>query len=167
LQTLAPPRSLLEVAARSTGSKESKAALQRQAEAADRLASSAYTWDVFISHTGKEADKTFAMQLWRMLAQPGIGLRVFLDEPRLRVAEEAGPQMLAAMRSSRVGLVLLSQEFFERDATKEELTVLLERKDLQRLYLLPVFLRLTVEECTEAAFPGAHCATFLNIATDG
>jgi hypothetical protein len=127
--------------------------------------SSAYLWDVFISHAGVHADKPFAMQLWRLLDKPGIELRVFLDEKSLRPAEDAWPQMVDAMNSSRVGLLLLSREFFQRTATREELAILLERKGLQRIKLLPVFLRMTTQECAmelEAAFPGGRSVACAN-----
>jgi hypothetical protein len=128
------------------------------------LVAKAYTWDVFISHAGRDADKRFALQLWDLLDKPGIGLRTFLDERSLRIGEDAGPQMTEAMKSSRVGLLLLSREFFQRDSTKEELGFLLKRAALQRIKLLPVFLRMTTEECAaelEAAFPGWLCGRSL------
>jgi hypothetical protein len=128
------------------------------------LVAKAYTWDVFISHAGRDADKRFALQLWDLLDKPGIGLRTFLDERSLRIGEDAGPQMTEAMKSSRVGLLLLSREFFQRDSTKEELGFLLKRAVLQRIKLLPVFLRMTTEECAaelEAAFPGWLCGRSL------
>jgi hypothetical protein len=112
---------------------------------------------VFISHAGRAADKPLALKLWDLLAAPGVGLRVFLDERSLRLGQDAGPQLAAAMQSSRVGLLLLSPEFFERTATLGELEVLFARKSYRHIDLLPVFLRVTVEECDallEANFPG-------------
>jgi hypothetical protein len=122
-----------------------------------RLIADAYQWDVFISHAGRDADKPFASQLWTLLDKPGIGLRVFLDECSLCVAADPRLQMATAMNSSRVGLLLLSREFFQRTCPKEELAALLDRKDRGRIRLLPVFLRMTTEQCTtelETAFPG-------------
>jgi hypothetical protein len=118
------------------------------------------SWDVFISHAGRDADKLFALKLQNLLNDAGIVLRVSLDLASLRVGEHSGPQVAEAMKSSRVGLLLLSREFFERPAPQAELAVLLERKDAQHIQLLPVFLSMTIEECTaelEAAFPGGLC----------
>jgi hypothetical protein len=128
-----------------------------RADLGGRLIAGAYQWDVFISHAGRDADKPFALQLWDLLDKPGIGLRVFLDERSLCLAEDAGLQMAAAMNSSRVGVLLLSREFFQRTCTKDELAALLKRNGLRRIKLLPVFLRMTTEECAaelEIAFPG-------------
>jgi hypothetical protein len=131
--------------------------IETRQQALEWLVAKTYTWDVFISHAGRDADKPFALQLRDLLAEPGIGLRVFLDERSLRHGEDPGPQMAEAMKSSRVGLLLLSPEFFERSATKEELAVLLERKGNKHIDLLPVFLRMTADEGAEElekAFPG-------------
>jgi hypothetical protein len=121
------------------------------------LIANTYRWDVFISHAGRNADKPFALKLWDLLDEPGVGLRVFLDERSLHLGGDAGAQMIDAMKSSRVGLLLLSQEFFDREYTRDELVVLFERQALQRIVLLPVFLRMTTDQCEEAlkvALPG-------------
>ena len=55
--------------------------------------------------------------------------------------------MRDALEATQVALVLFSEEFFERGATKGELAVLMERHARHRVQLLPVFLRLGVEEC--------------------
>jgi hypothetical protein len=135
-----------------------------QVDTYQALVTSAYDWDVFICHAGKDADKPLALQLWDLLAEPGVGLRVFLDERSLHPGEDAGAQMTAAMKSSRMGLLLLSREFFERTATKDELAILFERQGLKRITLLPVFLHMTTDECEErlsAAFPGRLCSEIL------
>jgi hypothetical protein len=154
LQATTPPPSEHQPDARGIGSFEAGAPHQNILQ---HLVSSAYTWDVFISHAGRDADKPFALQLWNLLDKPGIGLRVFLDERSLRHGGDAGAQMTEAMKSSRVGLLLLSQEFFDREFTRDELEVLFKRQALQRIVLLPVFMRMTTDQCEEAlkvALPG-------------
>lgn len=118
--------------------------------AASRLgAPSAHSWDVFISHAGNKADKPFARALKQLLERTRWGLRVFLDDESLQPSTAPGQAMQAAMESTHIALLLFSTEFFERGATIGELEVLLERHRRSRVQLFPVFLRLTVEECTE------------------
>ena len=68
--------------------------------------------------------------------------------------------MQRAMETTQVAVLLFSTEFFRRSATKRELRVLLDRQQQHHVQLLPVFLRLTVEDCKRAMrflyWTGAH-----------
>ena len=116
-------------------------------------------WDVFVSHAGNSADKPFARALKQILERTGWNLRVFLDDDSLVPGADPGNSMQRAMETSRVAVILFSKEFFRRTATMRELRLLLERHRLRRAELLPVFLRVTVEECmgelTSLLQPGA------------
>ena len=104
-------------------------------------------WHVFISHAGNVADKPFARSLRSLLIRTGWGLRVFLDDDSLVPAGDPQSDMKAAMQSAAVGVLLFSAEFFSRQATLVELQLLVDRHALKRVRLLPVFLRMQVEEC--------------------
>ena len=121
---------------------------------------SPHKWDVFISHAGKRADKPFARALKELLERCWGDIRIFLDDPSLVPGSDALSAMQAAMESTHVAVLLLSTEFFCRSATKHELALLLDRHREHRVQLLPVFLRLTVEDCqremSTLCGPGAH-----------
>ena len=121
---------------------------------------SPYSWDVFISHAGNRADKPFARALAELLERCWPETRVFLDDASLRPGADAQAAMQAAMESTHVAVLLLSNEFFHRSATKGELEVLLGRHRQHLVQLLPVFLRLTVEDSKEKMEslygPGEH-----------
>jgi hypothetical protein len=104
-------------------------------------------WDVFISHAGDSADKPFARALKALLERTGWRLRVFLDDDSLQPAGDAHCAMVAAMESTAVAVLLFSVEFFERGAPVAELRLLAGRHALHRVQLLPVFLRMRVEDC--------------------
>ena len=106
-----------------------------------------YKWDVFISHAGNGADKPFALALYEMLQGTGWGLRVFLDDRSLQCARNGWADIMAAADSTAVAVLLFSPEYFERPATRAELKQLIARHDRHHVELLPVFLRLSVEEC--------------------
>ena len=108
----------------------------------------AFTWHVFISHAGTDADKPFARALKVLLMRTGWGLRVFLDDD-LQPAGDPQGDMDAALKSASVGLLLFSEEFFVRDACIAELRALMDRKAKNRVQLLPVFLRMSVKDCKQ------------------
>jgi hypothetical protein len=89
-----------------------------------------------------DADKPFAMELYDVLGY--FDMHVFLDEKRLLPRQDAREQMAVAMKSCRVGLLLLSLEFFT-DPVKE-IRTLARKAQERRADVLPVFLRIKVED---------------------
>ncbi|KAK9819479.1 hypothetical protein WJX81_002053 [Elliptochloris bilobata] len=106
-----------------------------------------WAWDVFICHAGE--DKAFGLCLHRRLVR--LGLRSFLDEQSLRVGGDAPAAMQAAVRSTQVAVVLLSEEFFRKECPQRELHWFLEGCPASRNTVVPVFLGVTVERCAELA----------------
>ena len=104
-------------------------------------------WDVFISHTGNSADKPFARALKKLLKRTSWGLRVFLDDDSLQPGDDSRRNIMAAIETTAVAVLLLSTEYFEREATAEELQALYARHAQHRVQLLPVFLRMSEEDC--------------------
>ena len=102
-----------------------------------------WAWDVFICHAGE--DKPFGLCLYRRLVR--AGLRSFLDEVSLRVGGDAPAAMKAAVHSSQIAVVLLSEEFFQKPWPQKELRWFLERRKASRSTVVPVFLGITVERC--------------------
>ena len=108
-----------------------------------------WDWDVFISHAGQ--DKSFGRSLHRCLQH--VGLRCFLDELSLPGGCYAPVAMEAAVRSTQIAVVLLSEEFFAKTWPRRELRWFLEGRPASRHTILPVFLGVTVERCQELAVP--------------
>ena len=106
-----------------------------------------WLWDAFICHAGE--DKAFA-RLLREHMLP-FSLRCFVDEDSLRIGQHALQAMEAAVRSTQIAVVLLSEEFFQREAPQQELRWFLEGGRQRRNALVPVFLGITVERCQELA----------------
>ena len=102
-----------------------------------------WAWDVFICHAGE--DKAFGLSLYRRLVR--AGLRSFLDETSLHVGGDAPAAMKAAVHSSQIAVVLLSEEFFKKTWPQRELRWFLERRKASRSTVVPVFLGVTVERC--------------------
>ena len=108
-------------------------------------------WDVFISHAGNSADTPFASALYRMLEGTSWGLEVFLAHESLQYAQNGWGGIEAAINTSAIAVLLFSTEYFERECPRKELKMFIERHALHRVLLLPVFLRLRVEECNRRA----------------
>ena len=108
-----------------------------------------WLWDVFICHAGE--DKVFARALRQHMLP--FSLRCFVDEDSLPIAQHALQAMEAAVRSTQIAVVLLSEEFFQREAPLQELRWFLEGYKQNRNNVMPVFLGITVERCEELAAP--------------
>lgn len=100
-------------------------------------------------HAGEE--KPFAGLLRESLQK--LGLRCFVDEEDLRVADNAQRAMDAALRRTHIAVVLLCEEFFQKEAPQRELRQILDDHRACRNELVPVFLGVSVEECEKLAQP--------------
>ena len=94
-----------------------------------------WRWDVFVCHAGP--DKTFARLLYDEM-QP-LGLRCFVDEDALSPGGKAYEEMEAAARSTHIAVVLLCEEFFQREAPRRELGWFLSGCKQDRNKVVPVF----------------------------
>ena len=108
-----------------------------------------WVWDVFICHAGP--DKTFARLLRQRMLR--LKFRCFVDEDCLRPGGNALEAMEAAARSAHIAVVLLCEEFFQREAPQRELRWFLDGCKQNRNQVVPVFLGITVERCEELAAP--------------
>ena len=98
-----------------------------------------WSWDVFICHAGE--DKRFGLCLHRHLLQ--LGLRSFLDIESLVVGMAVPESLEAAVRSTQIAVVLLSEEFFLKAWPKRELRGFLAGRSAFNLTIVPVFLGVT------------------------
>ena len=80
-------------------------------------------------------------------------LRCFVDEDSLLRARHAPSAMEDAVLSTQIAVVLLCEEFFEREAPQQELRWILKNSQGCRTVMMPIFLGVTVERCAELAKP--------------
>ena len=102
-------------------------------------------WDVFLSHAGE--DKAFAAILHKRLLK--VGLRSFFDKESLLAGSDVPQSLEAAVRSTQIAVVLLSEEFFQKDWPQQELRWFLDDFEATRCQLVPVFLTITHERAKE------------------
>ena len=112
-----------------------------------------WIWDVFVCHAGE--DKPLARLLRKQML--ALGLRCFVDEDSL-MSDDNPAAMEAAVRSTQIAVVLLSEQFFIREAPQRELRWFVGGHTVGRNTMVPVFLGITVERCRELAEPAGLTA---------
>lgn len=76
-----------------------------------------------------------------------------MDEDDLHAGNDAPLAMEAAIQSTHIAVVLLSEQFFTRKAPQQELRWFLDGCSRSGNTLVPVFLGISVERCLELARP--------------
>jgi hypothetical protein len=92
--------------------------------------------DVFISHAG--TSKPLAFHLWLLLRV--FGVTAFLDQAELPAAGAAVELMAHNINSAKFGVIILDQQFMNREWPVAEACTLLQRAAAGACKLFPVFL---------------------------
>lgn len=100
------------------------------------------TWDVFISHASEDKESV-ALPLRNALVERGIS--VWLDKTELKLGDSLRRKIDQGIRSSRFGIVVLSETFFAKGWTNHELDGLVTRTVAGGQSLLPLWHDLTAE----------------------
>lgn len=96
-----------------------------------------YRYDVFISFRGADTRNTFVDHLYAHLIRKGIF--TFKDDKRLKKGESLSPQLIQAIKSSRISIVVFSKKYAESTWCLEEMATIAEcRKELKQT-VFPVF----------------------------
>jgi hypothetical protein len=101
------------------------------------------TWDVFISHASKDKSAV-AVPLRDALV--AMGVSVWLDKTELVVGDSLRRKIDQGMRSSRIAVVVLSQNFFGKGWTNHELDGLVTRSVEGKQTLLPIWHNLSAQD---------------------
>lgn len=101
------------------------------------------TWDVFISHASEDK-ASVALPLRDALVESGV--TVWLDKSEMRLGDSLRRKIDQGIRSSRFGIVVLSESFFTKGWTNHELDGLVTRTVAGEQTLLPIWHDLTAEQ---------------------
>lgn len=101
------------------------------------------TWDVFISHASEDKEDV-ALPLRNALVD--LGISVWLDKTELTIGDSLRRKIDQGIRSSRFGIVVLSQPFFAKGWTNHELDGLVTRTVAGEQTLLPIWHNLSADE---------------------
>lgn len=94
------------------------------------------TWDVFISHASEDKDAV-AIPLRNALVD--LGITVWLDKTELAIGDSLRRKIDQGIRSSRFGIVILSEPFFAKGWTNHELDGLVARTVAGEQTILPIW----------------------------
>lgn len=101
------------------------------------------TWDVFISHASEDKEAV-AIPLRNALVE--LGVSVWLDKTELTIGDSLRRKIDQGIRSSRFGIVVLSESFFAKGWTNHELDGLVTRTVAGEQSLLPIWHNLEAED---------------------
>ncbi|XP_027346033.1 TMV resistance protein N-like [Abrus precatorius] len=103
------------------------------------MASSQMTWkyDVFVSFRGKDTRNTFTDHLYGALNRKTI--LAFKDDKKLKKGEPIAPELLQALQSSRVFVVVFSKNYASSTWCLRELSQILDCVQVSGKHILPIF----------------------------
>jgi hypothetical protein len=131
-----PPRGFLPQARSAQENPASQVAVRDDPEEPDDDVLGGQTWDVFISHASEDKDRV-ARPLRDALAR--LGVTVWLDEAQMRIGHSLRRKIDDGIRSSRFGVVILSEAFLRKGWTNHELDGLVTRTVAGEQSLLPIW----------------------------
>ena len=111
----------------------------------DSFSSSTQKWDydVFLSFRGKDTRHGFTGHLYQALCDKGF--KTFIDNEDLQRGEEISAELINAIKSSMISIIIFSQNYASSTWCLEELTEIIEcKKNGQKVY--PVFYKVDPSE---------------------
>ena len=111
----------------------------------DSFSSSTQKWDydVFLSFRGEDTRHGFTGHLYKALCDEGFN--TFIDNEDLQRGEEISAELIKAIKSSMISIIIFSQNYASSTWCLEELTEIIEcKKNGQRV--LPVFYKVDPSE---------------------
>jgi len=138
-----PPRGFLPLAHSVQQNPAAQVAVREAPEEPEGDRLGGQTWDVFISHASEDKDGV-ARPLRDALTRKGV--TVWLDETQMRIGQSLRRKIDEGIRSSRFGVVVLSEAFFRKGWTNHELDGLVTRTVVGEQSLLPIWHDLSPEQ---------------------
>ncbi|XP_059453461.1 disease resistance protein RUN1-like [Corylus avellana] len=101
------------------------------------LSKSQRKYEVFLSFRGEDTRNSFTDHLYYALVDKGI--ETFRDDEELEMGRPIKPELLDAIETSRMAVIILSRNYASSTWCLEELAKILECKEKQGMRVLPVF----------------------------
>ncbi|WOH16551.1 hypothetical protein DCAR_0936107 [Daucus carota subsp. sativus] len=98
---------------------------------------SALTWDVFLSYRGPETGPKFTAHLYAALNRHGI--KTYKDDYKLRQGEVIPEALLKAIKSSKIYIVVFSEEYASSSWCLDELVDIVRFHEKEERLIIPVF----------------------------
>ncbi|XP_024013283.1 putative disease resistance protein At4g11170 isoform X2 [Eutrema salsugineum] len=98
--------------------------------------STSWRYDVFASFRGEDVRKNFLSHLLKEFENKGI---VTFRDDQIERSHSIGPELVEAIRESKISLVLFSENYASSSWCLDELVEILKCKEEQRLKVMPIF----------------------------
>ncbi|KAG2665026.1 hypothetical protein I3760_16G111100, partial [Carya illinoinensis] len=110
-----------------------------QGASSSSLSSFTHRWkyDVFLSFRGEDTRNNFTAHLYAALVQKGIN--TYRDDDKLQRGEEISQALSEAIESSRISVVVLSENYASSRWCLEELAMIIDCRKTKQQMVLPVF----------------------------
>ncbi|KAI6691841.1 hypothetical protein NL676_019551, partial [Syzygium grande] len=96
-----------------------------------------YDYEVFLSFRGPDTRRDITDYLYHSLIDAGI--RAYRDNEELRVGEEIGPELLQAIKQSKISIPIFSKEYAASKWCLMELVQMVECKEKWGQKIMPIF----------------------------
>lgn len=104
-------------------------------------------YDVFISHANADKEKLIE-ELYNSLTK--LGVKIFYDKESLEWGDKFKDKILEGTKKAEFAIIVISQNFFDREWTEKELVAFLNRQNRngQKL-ILPILHNITITQLQE------------------
>ncbi|KAI8532377.1 hypothetical protein RHMOL_Rhmol11G0210400 [Rhododendron molle] len=106
-------------------------------------------YDIFLSFRGLDTRKKFTDHLYHALKREGF--QTFRDDDEIDRGDAIKPELLAAIKNSRMSVTVISENYANSSACLFELQTILEQCKKSDHFLLPVFYEVDPGEIKEQA----------------
>ncbi|XP_043719567.1 disease resistance protein RUN1-like [Telopea speciosissima] len=106
--------------------------------------SSSSSYDVFINFRGEDTRNTFVGHLYRALR--GRGFHVFIDNKDVRKGEDIEPELLEAIKGSKLSIAVLSKRYAESRWCLRELVQMVECHRTNGQVIFPIFFKVKTSD---------------------
>ncbi|XP_031378937.1 TMV resistance protein N-like isoform X2 [Punica granatum] len=107
-------------------------------------AEAGHEYEVFLSFRGPDSLEEFTDNLYHRLKDAGV--QTFRDDEELRVGEEIGPELMRAIKQSKISIPLFSKGYASSKWCLKEVAEMVKHKDETKHMILPIFLDVTPDE---------------------
>ncbi|XP_031384287.1 uncharacterized protein LOC116198093 isoform X2 [Punica granatum] len=107
-------------------------------------AEAGHEYEVFLSFRGPDTRLEFTDNLYHRLKDAGV--QTFRDDEELRVGEKIGPELMRAIKQSKISIPIFSKGYASSKWCLLEVAEMVKLKDETKHMIMPIFLDVTPDE---------------------
>ncbi|XP_031378569.1 TMV resistance protein N-like [Punica granatum] len=107
-------------------------------------AEAGHEYEVFLSFRGPDTREEFTDNLYHRLKDAGV--QTFRDDEELQVGEKIGPELMRAIKQSKISIPIFSKGYTSSKWCLKEVAEMVKLKDETKHMIMPIFLDVTPDE---------------------